>query len=283
MPRGKVFNTQKSVIETDNYGRPKANKASGNDADAWGSNGTSVFDPVLAELLYGWFCKKGGSILDPFAGGSVRGVVACWLGYQYMGIDLSKIQIEANKRQWAKIREKKTHGHDPQWICGDSASILPTLKTEFDFVFSCPPYGNLEVYSDDASDLSNMPHEHFISAYRKIISASVSLLRDNRFACFVVGDFRDENGFYRNFVSDTIAAFQDAGARLYNEAILINAIGTLPLRVGRFFAGYRKLGKAHQNVLVFYKGDPDLIKENFGEIEMRQIATENTAADENVE
>src|SRR6185295_8430413 len=28
--------------------------------------GTSIFDPVLCELAYKWFCPPGGSILDPF-------------------------------------------------------------------------------------------------------------------------------------------------------------------------------------------------------------------------
>lgn len=39
-------------------------------------SGTSIFDPVLCELAYRWFTPADGSILDPFAGGSVRGIVA---------------------------------------------------------------------------------------------------------------------------------------------------------------------------------------------------------------
>jgi hypothetical protein len=50
---------------------------------------SSVFDPVLCELVYRWWAPPGGAILDPFAGGSVRGVVAGYLGHQYTGIDLS--------------------------------------------------------------------------------------------------------------------------------------------------------------------------------------------------
>ena len=50
-------------------------------------NGTSEFDPVVAEICYKWFCPPGGNILDPFAGGVVRGAVAGTLGYQYTGID----------------------------------------------------------------------------------------------------------------------------------------------------------------------------------------------------
>ena len=48
----------------------------------------SIFDPALCEVLYNWFCSGGGEILDPFAGGSVRGIVANYLGFKYTGIDI---------------------------------------------------------------------------------------------------------------------------------------------------------------------------------------------------
>ena len=96
------------------------------------------------------------------------------------------------------------------------------------------------------------------------------MLADDRFACFVVGDIRDKKGFYRNFVSDTIAAFHSVGAFLYNDAILITAVGSLPIRVARAFQSNRKLGKTHQNVLVFYKGDPGAIRK-FGNVEVGEF------------
>lgn len=58
---------------------------------------TSIFDPVLTELSYRWFNIEGGRILDPFAGGSVRGIVAAKLNMPYVGNDLSEAQIRANK------------------------------------------------------------------------------------------------------------------------------------------------------------------------------------------
>jgi hypothetical protein len=102
-----------------------------------------------------------------------------------------------------------------------------------------------------------MSPAEFLAAYREIIAAACSRLREDRFACFVVGDVRERKmGYYRNFISETIQAFLDAGLHLYNDVILINSIGSLPIRVRKFFTGSRKLGKTHQNVLVFVKGDP---------------------------
>lgn len=213
--------------------------------------GTSIFDPVLCEVLYNWFCPENGIIIDPFAGGSVRGIVAAYLNYQYIGIDLRQEQIEANRKQAEEILKDKPH---PVWHCGNSLNIDSICKdVQADFVFSCPPYHDLEVYSDDPEDLSTMKYDEFIKQYREIIKKSLSLLKDDRFACFVVSDIRDDKGFYKNFVSDTIMAFWNQGAILYNEIILVNVAGSLPIRAGRQFNSGRKVGKMHQNILVFYK------------------------------
>jgi hypothetical protein len=116
-----------------------------------------------------------------------------------------------------------------------------------------------------------MAYEDFLKSYYLIIKNSVSLLKQDRFACFVVGDFRDKKGIYRNFVSHTIDAFIQAGANLYNEAILVTALGSLPIRAGKAFSATRKLGKTHQNVLVFIKGDPRKATEYCGEVEITDI------------
>lgn len=213
--------------------------------------GTSTFDPVLCELAYRWFCPPSGQVVDPFAGGSVRGIVAAQLGMDYWGCDLRAEQIAANRIQAGEICGDKV----PTWVCGDSMDALADAPAA-DFIFSCPPYGDLEVYSDDPADLSNMEWHTFVAAYKRIILRAVGRLKDDRFACFVVGDFRDNKGFYRDFVSTTIRAFEECGARLYNEAILATPVGSACMRVTKQFDASRKMAKTHQNVLVFCKGDP---------------------------
>lgn len=229
-------------------------KVFGTDGNISEQSGTSIFDPVLCELIYRWFTAPSHIIIDPFAGGSVRGIVASKLSRQYIGIDLSERQINANREQGDRI----CNGDDlpPTWICGDSLNITDICNgTTADFIFSCPPYADLEVYSDDPQDLSTMAYADFITAYRQIITDACSLLADNRFACFVVGEVRDKRGHYYNFVGDTITAFMDAGLSYYNEMILVTCVGSLPIRAGRQFTAGRKIGKTHQNILVFVKGD----------------------------
>jgi ParB-like chromosome segregation protein Spo0J len=217
--------------------------------------GTSVFDPVICEIAYRWFAPIDGVVLDPFAGGSVRGIVAAKLGRGYLGVDLRAEQVAANRVQAEKITPDAPR--PPHWIEGDSRD-LATLAggKKFDFVFSCPPYANLERYSDDPRDLSTLDdYGSFIEQYRAIVAASCGHLKNHRFAVFVVGDVRDKDGNYQNFVGDTVEAFRAAGLGYYGEAILVTAIGSLAMRSGKTFATSRKLGKGHQNVLIFVKGD----------------------------
>jgi DNA modification methylase len=237
-------------------------------------SGTSIFDPVICELAYRWFCPPGGLILDPFAGGSVRGIVASKLGRAYVGVDLSERQIAANEEQAARICGEPV----PRWIAGDSRDIATLAAgAAADFIFSCPPYADLEIYSDDPRDLSTLAYPEFRPAYAAIIEAAAALLKPDRFACFVVGEVRGKGGGYYGFVPDTIAAFRAAGLAYYNEAILVTAVGSLPVRVARQFETTRKLGKTHQNVLVFVKGDARKATEAVGDVEFAEVAAADGA------
>ena len=398
------------------------------------ADGASPFDPVLCELVYRWFSGPGAQVVDPFAGGSVRGIVASCLGRRYWGCDLRPEQIDANREQaarlcpdagrvpisvsgamlrqlfhpcqsefitgtcrgqccqgtngimvtiheservaieaqgatvkdgyivadkrglcpfksddgfcrihgrgkpfgcqaspftlngngtlivrnryrvlkcyacaesmpahqahaWsldavlgsseaARVSALAANGADKiaatigareyammvdnddakhgtatekirpaiEYVCGDAIEVLDAAPAA-DLIFSCPPYGDLEVYSDDPRDLSNMEWHTFVAAYKRVVLKACKRLRPDRFACFVVGDFRDLRGYYRNFAGETINAFRECGLELYNEAILVTSVGSASMRVTRQFNGGRKLCKTHQNVLVFCKGD----------------------------
>lgn len=144
-------------------------------------------------------------MLDPFAGGSVRGIVASRMQRRYIGVDLCERQVQANREQGARI------GGDPMpvWHCGDARNISSMVTEKADMILTCPPYVGLERYSDDARDLSILGYDEFRKAYCDIIKASCSLLNYHRFAVWVVSEVRGktENGGYLGLVPDTIGAF----------------------------------------------------------------------------
>lgn len=202
-------------------------------------------------------------------GGSVRGAVAAKLGYEYHGIDLRQEQIDAN------IANAELIGVSPNWYCDDSLNADKYVDDNTcDMIFTCPPYADLEVYSDDERDISNMSYDDFCKVYHEIISIACRKLKDDRFAVFVVGDVRDENGFYRNLVDYTKKCFNDNGLLTYNDMVLIETAGTAQLRAKKQFNSMRKVVKMHQNILVFYKGIPQAIKSNFDKIEISDEAVE---------
>lgn len=231
--------------------------------------GTSIFDPVLCEVIYKWFSPEGGIVFDPFAGGSVRGIVAEYTGRKYIGIDLSERQVDANQINADKL------GVCPVWHCDDSRNMDRYLQDESaDLVFSCPPYHDLETYSNHPLDLSNMNYEDFIEAYTDIINKACAKLKQDRFAVFVVGDVRDRKGAYRDFVSETKRLFRNNGLSLYNEIILLEQYATAPMRAGGIFKAKRKVTKVHQNVLVFYKGNIKGIEPVTGRITWEDLQRE---------
>ena len=176
----------------------------------------SVFDPTLTENLLTWFCPHNGKVLDPFAGGSVRGIVAEELGFNYTGIDISEKQIEANTVQSSK----------PNWIVGDSKKELFGLDQDYDFVLTCPPYHDLEKYTDNPNDLSNMEYPKFIKNLETILYESQLKLKDNRFFAIVVSEIRElpttrnyKIGKYKGFVSDVVKMCERHNLHFYNDMI----------------------------------------------------------------
>lgn len=212
------------------------------------NEGTSNFDPVLAEIMYKWFCVDGGKVLDPFGGEQTKGVIAGELGYVYRGCEIRREQVDLNNKCTARYANVK-------YYCGDSNEIADIIPDrDFDMCFTSPPYYDLEVYStEDMSALGT--YEEFMAMYRNIFKQCFDMMRDGSFLVVKVGEIRDKKtGNYRCFVADNVKLLCDIGFVFYNDIVLVTAVGTAPLRATNGMRT-RKVVKTHQNVLVFYKGN----------------------------
>lgn len=237
------------------------------------NGGTSNFDPVLAEIMYRWFCPKNGKILDPFGGEQTKGVVAGELGYGYTAVEFRQEQVDLNT-------EKTAQYDGVTYTCGDSNNISKLITERgFDMCFTSPPYYDLEVYS--AEDMSALgTYEEFMAQYENIFSQCYDMLDDDTFLVIKIAEIRDKKtGEYRSFVADNIDMFRRIGFKYYNEIILVNAVGTAMLRVNRSMKN-RKVGKVHQNVLVFYKGDLDNIPKKFEQLDFSEYEQEAEGAED---
>lgn len=215
------------------------------------ADGTSIFDPVLAELAYRWYSLPGDRVFDPFAGGSVRGIVASTLGRWYQGWDIREDQVLANRAQ-AQLGSDIT----PQWVIADATRIPDEWVGAggVDMVLTCPPYGDLEIYSDHPRDISGWSWGDFLDGQRACLRGITAVLADDRYVVWVTSDIRDRRGAYRGLVGETVRQAQEAGLSLESEAIMLDQVGHAAMRAERTFRGTRRLTRVHQHVLVFVKG-----------------------------
>lgn len=225
------------------------------------SAGVSILDPVMAETMCRWFGFENAKTFDPFAGDSVFGYVSAKLGNEFTGIEIREEQ--------AMLNNERVEGMKAKYINDDGQNVAKHIMYESqDLLFSCPPYFDLEVYSDLENDASNQDsYEDFIKILENAFKDSTKCLKNNRFAVICVGDVRNKtNGCYYDFCGDIKRIFKEAGMNLYNEIILIENSVTSPLRASNYMKT-RKVVKMHQNILVFYKGDANEIKNNYNVIE----------------
>lgn len=224
------------------------------------AQGTSLFDPVLAEIVMRWFCPPDGSILDPFGGEQTKGIVAGVLGLKYRGCEIRPDQVQLNSEACKDYSNVQYH-------CGDSNNISQIITDrDFDLCFTSPPYYDLEVYSkEDMSALGT--YEEFMAQYENIFRQCVDMLADGAFLIVKIGEIRNkQTGAYRNFVGDNISMFMRLGLTYYNEIIMVETGAITALRASRYMDS-RKVAKMHQNILVFYKGDLKKIKDKYPRLE----------------
>ncbi len=225
------------------------------------SAGVSLLDPVMAELVCRWFGLERCKSFDCFAGDSVFGYVSAHLGNEFVGIELRPEQ--------AQLNNERTEGMAARYICDDGQNVAQHIDVgSQDLLFSCPPYFNIEHYSNLENDASNQKsYDDFIQILRNAFTAAIGCLKENRFAVIVVGDVRDKStGFYYDFCGDIKRIFKEGGMSLYNELILIETAASTAMRAGRYMES-RKVAKMHQNILVFYKGKTKDIKKYYKKIE----------------
>ena len=228
------------------------------------AQGVSIFDPVISEIMCKWFTPhKGAKIFDCFAGDTAKGLVFAECGFSFTGIELREEQVEINNNV---IADRQS---DIRYICDDGRNVAKHIEPESqDMLFSCPPYFDLEVYSDLPNDASNQgSYDDFIQILKTAFTNALGCLKNNRFVVIVVGDVRDrKTGFYYDFCGDIKRIFRETGVLLYNEIILVEQTASTALRDARYMET-RKVAKTHQHILVFFKGNPKNIKEEFEKIE----------------
>lgn len=113
------------------------------------------FLPAVAKFLYHTFTKFGGRILDPSAGYGGRAFGVSALDQrEYIGIDPTLKTIHGNMRLVEDLTRlnllNDKRGTTLSFVQGCAEEIMPLLRDEsFDFIFTSPPYFDIEKYDPD--------------------------------------------------------------------------------------------------------------------------------------
>ncbi len=206
----------------------------------------SVFPAPLMEMIivrYGG--EIGSTILDAFAGGPPRGLVSAIMGHKYTGFEIRQEQIDENE---ALLDRLKLTG--AQYVLGDGRFL--DIDQQFDFGCTCPPYFNLEVYSDGGNDLSNLStYSEFNASMWCCANAYRERIKPGGFVAIIVGLFRDKKtGELIDFPADTVENFRDAGFIYWQNIVLSKNFASAAVRAGNSWLG-KKLVPRHENLLIF--------------------------------
>lgn len=209
----------------------------------------SVFPaPLMEWILLRYGGEPGSSVLDAFAGGPPRGVVSAIMGYDYHGFDIRADQIKEDQET---IRRLKLKG--ARYTLGDGR-FMEAVGGPFDCGVTCPPYFNLEVYSDQPDDISAFKsYDEFNASMWLCAHAYYDRLRVGAFMCIVVGPFRDKKtSELVDFRSHTVENFRDVGFDFHQEIILSKNFASAAKRSTNAWKGL-KLVPRHEYLLVFRK------------------------------
>lgn len=207
----------------------------------------SVFPAPLVEwILLRYGGPAGGKVLDAFAGGAVRAVVSSIMGYHYHGYEIRQEQIDENQAVLKELKLKNVHYH-----C-DNGIFLDDAPDSFDCALTCPPYYDLETYSDDPADLSNYSsYNEFNAGMLFCALAHRPLMKPGAFVAIVVGPFRDKKtGELIDFPAHTVTNFQEAGFIYWQQIILSKNFASAAKRSTTSWKGL-KLVPRHEFLLIF--------------------------------
>lgn len=205
----------------------------------------SVFNPQLAQMILAAYAPINGKIYDPFGGGGTRGYIATKMGYDYTGVE---IREEEYNRVLAQMKEWNLNF---KFILADSVKYRP--NESFDFIYTCPPYYDLEVYSDMEEDLSNAPsYMEYLNMLQKVLKNCYDVLKKDSFAVFVVGNFRNKKGELEHLNGDLITKAKEVGFKLWDELIWMGASNVALTRCGKFEKN-RKSVRMHEYIIILKK------------------------------
>lgn len=205
---------------------------------SWGARtALSKFNTEYGRKIIEFYTCQNDKILDPFSG-RTRMEICNVLKRNYTGFEINT--------------EYSRDG-----IINDDCLNIDNhhLDKDFDFLFTCPPYWSMELYSKDKpidGDLSMIKtYNEFKKEYEKRLIKTTEYVKDTGLAAIVVANFR-RNGEFISLEYDTIDIYKRMGWKIYDIVILeMNPAARQPYYSQAITK--RRMLTTHEYLLIFHK------------------------------
>ena len=218
----------------------------------------SIFSPVVMLQALSIYCPAPPArIYDPFGGGGTRAIVAGHLGHEYSGIELRRDESDRVNYHLERLGlNERCCVHE-----GDSTRMQPGIPDDWaDFIFTCPPYWDLEQYKGGPDDLSMQTWSEFGKSLRKCMTECARISKPGTWMAWVVGLHRHSSGPLKGQLvplpQATVDAARQAGWLWMEEAIMVrssdpNKVGPEIQRLHNATRATGHLSRAHEYIEVF--------------------------------
>lgn len=206
----------------------------------------SEFNPVLAEHIVRYWSLPGAKVVDPFSGRATRSIVTSKLGREYYGYEISPSTYQRVETRCKSIGVEATH------YLSDGTLLAETPDEFADFIYTCPPYFNIEKYESTDGQLSDInEYDQFYEKIKTCAQNCFRVAKPGTFCVWVVGDFRHKTSLI-DFHGDTKRAFVEAGYD-YHDIVILENISPFAVWKAYQCACLRYTPKTHEYIMVFRK------------------------------
>jgi len=219
----------------------------------------SAFPQNIGRIITEIYCPEDGIVYDCFAGHNSRMELVFKCSRNYVGVDVSKKFMTANRKIRKILLDKKKSSFFSKnkkdtfihLIEGSSAKVK--LPNDYaDFTITSPPYWNIEYYGDEPEQLGNAKtYERFLELLFEHVKENYRILKKGSFACWFINDFRKNKIFYA-YHMDMYNLLLKAGFEPYNVYI-VDLSGSIGGVYAQNIVKYKLFPKAHEYCLIFKK------------------------------
>lgn len=157
-----------------------------------GTSKVTIYRPLLTKRIIEYFHAK--EVLDVCVGWGGRMLgAACIDGVNYTGIEpCSKTYNGLNNMRETLRLDNVTLYHDV------AENIVPTLQRKYDIAITSPPYYNLEIYSDEASQSHQYGSyaEWYESFLKPVVHGVLDKLKVGGKSCWSVKNFKTDKTYH---------------------------------------------------------------------------------------